>query len=97
MHHGPVSLRGFSDGGHDLLKPSFFDFSDEQAFAYSTENPNLALVATTRSSTTRFEYRHNLLGEKIGWGDLNSNNALNLMESLEEGAVFIILPEEQSF
>lgn len=40
---------------------------------------------------------YNRAGEKLGWGDLSSEDLLQISQELEEGEIFIILPEQASF
>lgn len=40
---------------------------------------------------------YNKLGEKLGWGDLSLSNIKRISEELEEGELFIVLSEQDSF
>lgn len=40
---------------------------------------------------------YNKAGEKLGWGDLSPEDFLKIAKELEEGELFIILPESASF
>ena len=40
---------------------------------------------------------YNQKGEKLGWGDLSPDDAINLMMCLLPGEVFVVLPESASF
>ena len=39
---------------------------------------------------------YNKAGEKLGWGDLSEEDMVRLMQELEDGEFFIILPESAS-
>ena len=40
---------------------------------------------------------YNKLGEKIGWGDLNKEDVVQLTKTLQDGELFITLGEQDSF
>ncbi len=40
---------------------------------------------------------YNKAGEKLGWGDLSPQDLLKVSNGLEEGELFVILPESASF
>ena len=40
---------------------------------------------------------YNRNGEKIGWGDLTNENILEIIDGLEDGELFIVLGEMDSF
>jgi len=40
---------------------------------------------------------YNVLGEKIGWGDLDKDDMRNIMDGLEDGEMFITMGEQDSF
>ncbi len=40
---------------------------------------------------------YNKQGEKLGWGDLNAADFTNLTEELQEGELFVVLGEQDSY
>ncbi len=40
---------------------------------------------------------YNSLGEKLGWGDLDEKDFPNIQQHLQEGELFVVLPERASF